>query len=175
MKNSHELRMKDLANLAGVSLSTVSRALSDSRQVSARTRQRIQQIARQYNYKLNVAARDLRANTTRTIKVVVPTGDSGLPHVSDPFVIDLIASVADTLSDLNYSMLLSKVSFSVSSDVIETLVDRNVDGIIVLGQRRFHSALNDLDDHDVPVVVFGARLPEQRYVTVGSDNIKGAR
>ena len=132
------MRMSDIAKMAGVAKSTVSRALADSPQVSKATKARIRQIASENNYSLNIAARDFRFNKTRTIKVMVPIGTAGVPHFTDPFVMDLLASIADTLSDRDYNMLLSKVVFSSPESMREAFDTRNEEGIIVIGQRRFH-------------------------------------
>ena len=169
------MRMSDIAKMAGVAKSTVSRALADSDQVSEATKARIRQIASEYNYRLNVTARDFRFNQTRTVKVMVPIGAAGVPHFTDPFVMDLLASIADTLSDRDYNMLLSKVSLSSSETVHEAFDTRTEDGIIVIGQRRFHDELNEISEQGKPLVVWGAQFPDQKYVSVGSDNVGGAR
>ena len=167
--------MSDIAKMAGVAKSTVSRALADSDQVSESTKARIRQIASEYNYRLNVAARDFRFSQTRTVKVVVPIGAAGVPHFTDPFVMDLLASIADTLSDRDYNMLLSKVMFSSPESLRSAFDTRNEDGIIVIGQRRFHEELNEIAEQGKPLVVWGAQFPDQKYVSVGSDNVGGAR
>ncbi len=167
--------MSDIASLAGVAKSTVSRALADSDQVSESTKARIRDIARQHNYRLNLTARDLRNRQTRTIKVMVPIGTAGVPHFTDPFVMDLLASIADALSDRDYNMLLSKVALSSQDLTRDAFVTRSEEGIIVIGQRRFHDELNDIAESEHPLVVWGAQFPDQKYVSVGSDNIGGAR
>lgn len=169
------MRMSDIASLAGVAKSTVSRALADSDQVSESTKARIRDIARQHNYRLNLTARDLRNRQTRTIKVMVPIGTAGVPHFTDPFVMDLLASIADALSDRDYNMLLSKVALSSQDLTRDAFVTRSEEGIIVIGQRRFHDELNDIAESEHPLVVWGAQFPDQKYVSVGSDNIGGAR
>lgn len=170
-----DMRMADIAELAGVAKSTVSRALADSDQVSESTKARIRDIAREHNYRLNVTARDLRFRQTRTVKVMVPIGAAGVPHFTDPFVMDLLASIADTLSDRDYNMLLSKAALSSRDDMRRAFVAHNEEGIIVIGQRRFHDELNEIAKSDKPLVVWGAQFPDQMYVSVGSDNIGGAR
>ena len=167
--------MSDIARMAGVAKSTVSRALADSDQVSESTKARIRQIASDNNYRLNVAARDFRFSQTRTVKVMVPIGEAGIPHFTDPFVMDLLASIADTLSDRDYNMLLSKVSLSSPDAVRDAFDTRNEDGIIVIGQRRFHEELNEIAEQGKPLVVWGAQFPDQKYISVGSDNVGGAR
>lgn len=167
--------MLDIARQAGVAKSTVSRALADSDQVSNSTKEKIRRIAEEHNYKINLSARNFRFNKTRTIKVIVPIGATGVPHFSDPFVMDLLASIADTLSDHDFNMLLSKVSLSSSESVREAFNTRTEDGVILIGQRRYHAVLNEIVENDKPLVVWGAQLPDQAYCSVGSDNVAGAK
>lgn len=169
------LKMSDIARIAGVAKSTVSRALADSDQVSKATKARIRQIARDHDYQLDVAARHFRHSQSRTVKVLVPIGAAGAPMFTDPFVMDLLASIADTLSDRDYNMLLSKVTLSSPEMVRDSFDARNAEGIIVIGQRRFHDELNEMAESRTPLVVWGARFSDQKYCTVGSDNFGGAR
>lgn len=169
------LKMSDIAKIAGVAKSTVSRALADSDQVSRATKARIRQIARDHGYQLDVSARDFRQSRSRTVKVLVPMGAAGVPKFADPFVMDLLASIADTLSDRNYNILLAKVALSSPEMIRDTFDTRHADGVIVIGQRRFHDELNEMAESQVPLVVWGARFEDQKYCSVGSDNVAGAR
>lgn len=174
-KRPAKLKMSDIARIAGVDKSTVSRALSDSDQVSRSTRARIRQIARDHNYQLDVAARNFRHSQSKTVKVLVPIGAAGVPMFTDPFVMDLLASIADTLSDRDYNMLLSKVILSSAEMLRDSFDARHADGAIVIGQRRFHDELNDMAESKIPLVVWGAQFPDQQYCSVGGDNVGGSR
>ncbi|MEM7500418.1 MAG: substrate-binding domain-containing protein [Pseudomonadota bacterium] len=172
---SAKLKMSDIAKMAGVAKSTVSRALADSDQVSESTKARIRQIAWDHDYHLNLSARDFRRSQSRTVKVLVPLGAAGVPMFTDPFVMDLLASIADTLSDRDHNMLLSKIALSSPDMIRDAFYTRNAEGIIVIGQRRFHDELNEMAESKIPLVVWGARFPDQKYCSVGGDNLGGAR
>jgi DNA-binding LacI/PurR family transcriptional regulator len=167
--------MSDLARLAGVSTSTVSRALKDSKLIAPATRERIQTLARQFNYTVNSAATSLRRGTNNTIAVVVPYEPSTRQSFADPFFHGMIGSLADALTERGYDMLLVRLDAS-RLDEAAALVDAGrVAGIILIGQWRHHDQLNAMADRHVPLVVWGARLPKQRYCTVGGDNVGGGR
>ncbi len=172
---SPDMKMVDIAHLAGVSKSTVSRALADSNLVSEQTKVKIRQIAQDHNYQINTAASQLRQQRTGTVKVLVPLSAAGAPMFADPFVMDLIASIADSLSDRDFNLLLSKVALAAPDLMRERFDARNVEGVIVVGQQRFHNELNAMAETNAPLVVWGARFDDQNYCSVGGDNIGGAR
>ena len=103
------MQMADLARLAGVSASTVSRALAGSDLISEETRSRIQTLARQFNYTVNSVATDLRSGVKRTIGVVVPYEQATRQSFADPFLHGMIGALADALTERGYEMLLSRI------------------------------------------------------------------
>ncbi len=84
-KDSRETDMQALADLANVSRSTVSRALSDSPLVNEKTKQRIRALAAEHNYVVNEAARNFRLQKTNIISVVLMLDTASEQHVLDPF------------------------------------------------------------------------------------------
>jgi DNA-binding LacI/PurR family transcriptional regulator len=167
------LQMADIAQIAGVSMSTVSRALSGSSLVNAQTRERIHQIAKSLNYTVNLSARNLRLQDNRTVSVVVPNNPLARQGISDPFFLSIVGSIADALTDAGYDMVLSRVNAD-HLDTASRLYDSGkAEGVIIIGQWRHHDQLNSLADRGVPLVVWGAQMPEQRYCSVGGDNALG--
>jgi DNA-binding LacI/PurR family transcriptional regulator len=162
--------MAEVARLAGVSLSTVSRSLAGHPAISEETRTRVRQVAESINYRVDSSASTLRTGLTRTIAVVIPLEHASKQRLSDPFFLEILGAIADELTARGYSMLLSKTTQDPREWITGIVQSRRVDGVIVIGQSLHHTHLNELSASDINMVVWGARLPDQRYVTVGSDN-----
>ena len=164
-----------IARLAGVSVSTVSRALAGSSVVSDRTRLRVRELADQYGYQPNIAARNLRLGRTNTIGVVLAMEQGGDQHLSDPFCIALLGHLADALADRGLDLLLSKVPAG-DSDWLDRLVDSGrVDGAILIGRPDRTDALDRVAGRYGALAVWGAPLEGQRYASVGTDDLRGGR
>lgn len=170
-----ELTMADIARMAGVSESTVSRALAGSSRVAAPTRQRIAELASAARYTLNEGARSLRLKKTRTIEVLIPIETDNPQHMSDPFFLDLLGAIADQLADRGYDLLLSKSPPWGTSLRGNSLVSGRADGMIIIGQGRRLGELRDLTRAHAPIVVWGAHLDGIDYALVGGDNRQGGR
>lgn len=174
-KSTPAITMADIARLAGVHVSTVSRALGDSPLVEKGMRSRILRIASQHGYVVNATARNLRAGRTRTISVVIPLAHERGQVLTDPFFSCLLSHLADAITEQGYGMLLQKVLPPMKGWFDRLVAAHRADGIIVIGQSTEHAVLQKAAQTPTPFVVWGGQLARQRYCTVGTDNMGAAR
>src|SRR5579859_4216187 len=147
------MTMADLAVLAGVSKITISRALRDSALVAPETRSLIQKLAQQHGYKLNVSARNLRLQRSRTIEVVVEMSPAVDRPMSDPYPLELLGGICQELTTVGYSVLLQAQPAAASQPA------HAAEGIILLGQGPHGDAVRELAKSGLPMVVWGAEDP----------------
>lgn len=168
-------RLEDLARLAGVSISTASRALNDSPAVNLRTKQLIWKLAREHDYPFRhyMPAGPIGAEARIAIVAPRPQGREG--RLSDPFFLELLAGVGEAARERGCDLILSHLSPSSYDDLSAIMTTSRADGVIFLGQSTLHAAFNRLVESEARFVVWGAELPDQAYCSVGSDNVNGGR
>ncbi|KUR79847.1 LacI family DNA-binding transcriptional regulator [Novosphingobium sp. FSW06-99] len=167
--------LKEIAELAGVSTATVSRALTGTGRVNDETRARIAALAQKLGYHPNIVARNLRKQKTSTVGVLVPLGHEDIQHLSDPFFNAMTGFLADALAELGYDLLLSRVIPRDELWVERLANSGRVDGVLVIGQSNQFGALEAIARRYRPLVVWGGHYPGQIHCAVGSQNRKGGR
>lgn len=167
--------LAELARIAGVSVSTVSRSLAGNPMIAEATRLRIEALARDHGFQINRAARNFRLKRTGAIGVVLPLGHETGQHLSDPFFMSLIGPLADALTDRGYDLLLSRVIPS-DRNWLDAIVDAGrVDGVLLIGQSDQIDTIERVAARYRPLVIWGASVAGYEQLTVGSDNIAGGR
>lgn len=169
------MKMADIARLAGVSPSTVSRALAGNARIPEPTREAIEAIADEHGYVINRSARNLRQSLTKTICVAVPLGHEADQLVTDPFFLRLFGHVADAVARRGYDVLLVREPSPDALWLQRLIRSHRADGYIIVGQSDQHQALNLAAPGFLPMVVGGSELPGQSYCSVGSDDHAGGR
>ncbi|GMN13906.1 LacI family DNA-binding transcriptional regulator [Altererythrobacter sp. MTPC7] len=166
----------DLAKLAGVSPGTVSRALAGKSLVNARTREKIEAIARDHGFRPNQMASRFRRQKTGVIGVVIPLGHDRRQHVSDTFFMTLLGYLADELTERGYDLMLRRVIPDKDEDWLDRFIGSGlVDGVIVVGQSDQFDRIEDVADGYLPMVVWGNHQEGQRHCVVGTDNVLGGK
>lgn len=165
----------DIAFLAGVSQPTVSRALRGSPAVSLETRKRIEEIARQLNYRVDKNASNLRSQHSNTLALLLfedPTPDESQIN---PFFLSMLGSITRASARRGYDLLISFQQLS--NDWHQDYEDcRKADGIIMLGYGDFEEyrpRLEHLVEQGTHFVRWGPVLDGQPGVSVGCDNLQG--
>jgi LacI family repressor for deo operon, udp, cdd, tsx, nupC, and nupG len=163
--------IKDIAKTAGVSHSTVSRALSDSPLVSAQTKVRIQRLAREMGYSPDAQARSLVMGRTQTVGVVVTT-------ITDPFIAEIVQVIERTARDHGYSVILASSDAEPEREIaaVEMLRSKRVDGVVVTSSRIGALYQDYLDRLSVPVVLVNSHSEQRGPYTfsINVDNRHGA-
>lgn len=169
------MKLADLAALAGVSTSTVSRALAGHPSISQATQARVQALAREHDVRPNQLARNLRLKSTGAIGLVLPLGHARTQHLTDPFFLSLLGFLADLLVERGYDILLSRV-IPDSDDWLDRLIDSGrIDGLLLVGQSDQSAVIERAAARYRPLIVWGANRPGQHQLTIGSDNVAGGR
>lgn len=167
----------DIAQLAGVSQPTVSRALRGSPTVSEATRTRIQEIARQLNYKVDKNASNLRSQHSNTLALLLfedPTPDDSMIN---PFFLSMLGSITRTCAMRGYDLLVSFQQLS-SDWHVDYEDSRKADGLILLGYgdyRDYAQRLGQLARQGTHFVRWGSVQAGAPETVVGCDNFDGGR
>jgi DNA-binding LacI/PurR family transcriptional regulator len=167
--------LEDIARAAGVSVSTVSRALNDNPSVKRRTKLAIWQIARAHDYEFRASMPVGPSGADATIAVVVPTPQARESRVSDPFFLELLAGIAEAARERNADLIISHLSPRAGGDLDYAMSTSRATGVIFIGQSSLHHAFNALAARDNRFVVWGAEFPDAQYCAIGSDNLAGGR
>ena len=167
----------DIAHRAGVSQATVSRVLRGSPLVNAETRKRVEDVARELNYKVDRHASSLRTQRSGTLALLLfedPTPDDS--HIN-PFFLSMLGSITRACSRQGQDLLVSfqQLSDDWHADYEDSM---KADGLILLGYGdyvAYRHKLENLVERGTRFVRWGAVLPDQPGVSIGCDNFNGGR
>lgn len=171
MARKRHISLKDLANELGVSVSTVSRALNDSYEISPEMRERVKALAEQWNYRPNPFALSLLKNTPRIIGIIVP-------DLVTHFYSSIISGINDVARQNGYSVIItsSYEQYEQELHCMEDLVNMRVEGILAcLSQETIdYSHFLSLSDMDIPLVFFDRVCMPNTIPSVVADNRESA-
>lgn len=167
--NSVMSTINDVAKLAGVSRMTVSRVLNNSGYISQETRERVEKAIAAINYVPNALARSLRFKQTNIIALI-------LTDITNPFFTSVARGVEDVAREQGLSVIFCNTDESEAAEItyLNILLQRQIDGFLLVPARDSSESIALLQAHAVPVVVVDRRVPHGPVDSVRSNSEQGA-
>lgn len=165
-----KLTIKDIANLSGVSKSTVSRAINKKKYVSKKSRKKVLNIINETGYIPNNIARSLVTNKTYAIGLIIP-------DITNPFYSETAKIIEDTLRKLGYSLIICNTDnrSDLQNDYINILKQRKIDGIIFGSVRINDTNVTNLSLQELPYITYHRKLANENSNYIVSDDITGIK
>lgn len=160
------MSIKDVAKLAGVSVSTVSRALNETTYVKEETRMRVLEAAKELNYMPNVFAQGLKSNRSNTVALIIPDiGNMIFPKITQ--------GVEQVMRKNGYITILCNTGedFEVEKKYIQSLRNQKIGGFIFATMTKQSSFIYELRKEGIPIVLV-ERYNDERIDAIGIDNFK---
>ncbi|MFS0785606.1 LacI family DNA-binding transcriptional regulator [Shouchella sp. 1P09AA] len=169
--------IKDVAKLAGVAPSTVSRVIADSPKISRKTKERVREVMDELGYYPNVHARNLVNKATNVIGIIMPS--ASYAPFQNPFFPEVLRGITAQANEDKYGLYFStgQTEEDILEEVKEMVHSRRVDGIILLYSTTNDPIIPFLLKEKCPFVVIGRPSEQYEHVVsyVNNDNVKAAR
>lgn len=163
-KSKESITMKDVAQLAGVSVGTVSRVVNNESGIKQSTLKKVKAAIKELNYIPNAYARGMKKNQTSTIGLIVPT-------IWHPFFSEFAQHIGQLLASRGYKTLLCNIGqYNSEVEIIQMLEQNKVDGIIAITYSPIESYLST----DIPFVSIDRTYTDKHIACVSADNALGA-
>ncbi len=159
--------IKDIARIAGVTHSTVSRVITNNPTIGKETRVRVLQIIKEVNYQPNLIARGLVRKKTRAFALITP--------VLDPHILPIIKGIEESCKNYNYALMIKSTDYWADESLSYLQIVENwlVDGILILNDvyyKRIPAKVKKLQHEKVPFVFINKYLGSGKVNTVSVDN-----
>ena len=153
-RSSREIRIADVARLAGVSTATVSRVLADPGKVRPKTRDLVTEAVRRSGYTPNSVARNLRTRRTMTVLVVVP-------NLANPVFAQILRGIDDELTQSGYGLVIGSLDNCIEREAryVVLALSRQIDGIILMNGRIPENGKRTMSEAGLPMVAMCASIP----------------
>jgi LacI family transcriptional regulator len=170
----HKITLKKIAKEFGVSISTVSKALKDSHEISLELKEKIQAFAKYYHYKPNSLALNLRNQKTKTIGVIIP-------EIVHHFFTKVISGIEKLANEKGYNVMICMSNESYEKEVLnlQMLANGVVDGIIIsvskeTEEKDDYRHFDELISNGIPLVMFDRVVEQINCNKVIADDKGGA-
>jgi LacI family transcriptional regulator len=167
--------IRDVAKAAGVSITTVSRALNGYADVNLDTKRKVLEVAERLNYHPSQVARSLVMRRTRTIGLLI--SDFNREPGGQYFMFDVLAGIHERLSAVGYDLMLVSTTTAEQRLVsyLDLCTERRFEGVIVMGIRLDDPYVHEVVEAPLPSVVIDLPLISKHCAYVMTDNVNGAR
>ena len=170
-----KITLKQIATELGVSISTVSKALKDSTEISEDTRDKVKAFAKLYNYRPNNIALSLKNRKTKTIGIIIP-------DIVHHFFTKVINGIEEIAVKRGYNVIVGLSNESFDKEVLnmEMLANGSIDGFILsvsketLMQQDYHH-FKEILEEGIPIVMFDRIVEEINCDKVVVDDFEGAK
>ncbi|ANE47247.1 LacI family transcriptional regulator [Paenibacillus swuensis] len=166
--------IKDVARIAGVSPSTVSRVISNHPRISRATADKVRKIMSDLDYHPNIMAQSLVSKTTNTIAIILPRPAEEL--FLNLFFAEVIRGIVSQTSKAGYDLLMTSGSSQREEvEAITRLVrGRRIDGVLLLHSRNNDPLIAFLREENFPFVLIGRSPDDQEVLSVDTDNVQAS-
>lgn len=163
------LTIKDVAEKAGVSYATVSRALNDHEEVNEDTKKRILKLAKEMGYQPNAIAQGLVKRKTETIGLMIP-------DITNPFFPEVARGVEEAANEAGYTVFLLNSNWDQERELnnLDVLLQKQIDGLIISPSSENRKYLKNIVEKDLKIIFIGRTIRYQGSTSIIIDNVHGA-
>ncbi|RQD69576.1 MAG: LacI family transcriptional regulator [Tindallia sp. MSAO_Bac2] len=163
-----KFNIKDVAQKAGVSISTVSRVVNNSKPVKPKTRDKVLDAIEELGYRPNAIARSLKIKHTKSIGIMTP-------DIANQFYPEVVRGIEDVANMYEYTIFLCNTDLNEEKELqyFAELEEKQIDGMIFMGNHVSDELHNEMKSAGIPVVLIGGRAEDIPSVTI--DNEKAAQ
>jgi len=162
------ITLRKVAEKAGVSVNTASRAINNKPDINEKTKKRLLKIARELGYVRNYTAVALRTKKTRTIGVVIADN-------RNPFYAEVLNGMEEAAREKNYHIILANTQrdYKKEEEAINLLLNKRVDGLLIAPVQDRDDDIKKLIETNIPFVIVGRDFENIEVDAVYNDEVKG--
>jgi LacI family transcriptional regulator len=166
--NMKYITLKMVAERAGVSVNTVSRAINNKSDINEETKKRVLKVAQELGYVQNATAVALRTKKTRTLGVVIADN-------RNPFYAEVLNGIEEAAREKNYHIILANTQrdYQKEEEAINLLLAKRVDGLLITPVQDRNDDIKKLIEANIPFVIVGRDFENIEVDAVYNDEVKG--
>lgn len=163
-----KFNIKDVARKAGVSISTVSRVINESKIVKPETHEKVMQAIEELGYKPNAIARSLKIKNTKTIGILIP-------DISNQFYPEVVRGIEDIANMYEYNIFLCNTDLDKEKEIqyFDVMAEKQVDGVVYIGHDVSDELYKKFKTYGIPIILIGTDYEGIPSVTI--DNIRASK